>query len=205
VYAARGSEIREYTWNAGERRWRGVLVGRLSSGLAHGVVVGRGRGGAIDHVYVASTTTGTHEATFSNGRWTMRRLGDGGDVRNVWIGPGRHDRVMRLYAAIASPASMGIREFTWTRGGWRIQRIASPVGLIHAEVARGRNDGIARLYGAGIEGSAFEFTRRPGGWVRREIGRADEYLYGLHFGMLGGRIQVFGASFDARVYRYSWG
>jgi hypothetical protein len=205
VYAARGPEIREYTWDRAGQRWVGRLVGSLPTGIAHGLVLGRGRGGPTNHVYIASTETGSHEATYSGGGWVMRRMGDGGDVRNMWVGTGRHDGVQRVYGAIADPASRGIREFTWNGGGWTIRRIASPTGLIHAEVARGRNDGVDRIYAAGIDGRAFEFTRSGGQWVRRTMGSARSYLYGLHFGRTrGSTLRVYGASFDTNAYELTW-
>lgn len=205
VYAARGPEIREYTWSRSRKRWVGRLVGRLPTGIAHGLVLGRGRGGTRNRVYVASTETGSHEATFSRGRWVMRRMGDGGDVRNMWVGAGRRDGVRRVYGAIADPANRGIREFTWNGSGWTIRQIVSPIGLIHAEVARGRNDGVNRIYAAGIDGSAFEFTRSGGRWVRRSMGSAGDYLYGLHFGRTRGRIlRIYGASFDTNAYELTW-
>jgi hypothetical protein len=205
VYAARGAEIREYTWHRDRRRWVGRLVGSLPTGIAHGLVLGHGRGGTLNHVYIASTETGSHEATFSGGRWVMRRMGDGGDVRNMWVGPGRHDGVRRVYGAIADPAYRGIREFTWNGSAWTIRRIASPIGLIHAEVARGRNDGVARIYAAAIDGRAFEFTRSGDQWVRRLMGSARDYLYGLHFGKThGGVLRIYGASFDTNAFELTW-
>jgi hypothetical protein len=205
VYAARGAEIREYTWHRDRKRWVGRLVGSLPTGIAHGLVLGRGRGGTRNHVYVASTETGSHEATFAGGRWVMRKMGDGGDVRNMWVGAGRHDGVGRVYGAIADPANRGIREFTWNGSAWAIKRIASPIGLIHAEVARGRNDGVARIYAAAIDGRAFEFTRSGGQWVRRLMGSAGDYLYGLHFGKThGGVLRIYGASFDTNAFEFTW-
>jgi hypothetical protein len=72
-------------------------------------------------------------------------------------------------------------------------------------VARGRNDGVDRIYAAGIDGRAFEFTRSGGQWVRRTMGSARSYLYGLHFGRTrGSTLRIYGASFDTNAYELTW-
>jgi hypothetical protein len=202
LYASRGDEVWEYTWRQGSR-WRGVRVGRVSQGIAHGLALGAGRGGHRTHLYVASTASGSWEATYEHGDWRMHRMGDTGDVRNISFGTGRNDGVVRVYAGTLDE----IREFTWRRGDWRQRSIDTTTGIIHVYVLAGRNDGVDRLYGAGGNGHAYEFRWTGRRWASRDLGGASEYLYGFHFGRRPGdsAIRLYGGSFDGSAYEFAWG
>lgn len=212
VYAARDRCAYEYTWT--RPGWSRSRVGCVSSNpdiIAHGLVVGRGRGGSRNRVYVASDAVGTFEASFTNGRWRMRRMGDDGDIRNVSVGPGRNDRRQRVYAAVGGGAGY-VREFTWDGGAWRIRNIgaSNPIApvLVHVYAAKGRNDGRFRLYGAGGDGTVYEYTWRPATshWRRRVVGGSNSYMYGFHFGRARGdsRIRLYGADFGGDVWEFTW-
>ncbi|MCI0636836.1 MAG: hypothetical protein L0206_23410 [Actinobacteria bacterium] len=203
LYATRGDEVWEYTWRGAAERWRGVRVGRVSRGIAHGLALGPGRGGRRAHVYVASTGSGSWEATYEGGDWRMNRMGDSGDVRNISFGHGRDDGVVRVYAGTLQ----GIREFTWRNGNWRLRSIQTATGIIHTYVLPGRNDGVDRLYGAGGNGRAYEFTWTGSRWASRNLGGASDYLYGFSFGSRPGdsTLRLYGASFDESVYEFEWG
>jgi hypothetical protein len=181
-------------------------VGSVSRGIVHGVDLGPGRGGTQNHLYIASSATGTFEATFSSGAWSMVSMGDDGDVRNVSHGAGRHDGVMRVYAGVSTGE---IREFTWTGSAWADAPIDTGVAsvMVHAYVVAGRNDGVQRVYGAAGDGSAYEFTWTGSGWSAVDMGGGSAYLYGFAPGARPGdtRPRLYGGAFDGRVYEYTWG
>jgi hypothetical protein len=143
LYAARGRYTIEYTWNGSS--FDQLYIGNVSTGLAHGIYLGRGRGGTTNYLYVASTASGTYEGRFGGGAWTLAPMGDNGDIRNVSLGAGRNDGAMRVYSATASGY---IREFTWTGAAWTFVNIntAIPTTLVHAYVLDGRQDGVQRVY-----------------------------------------------------------
>lgn len=204
LYATRGTIVWEYTRTGSS--WSAVQVGSVPSGLVHGISLGPGRGGTVNHLYIASSTTGTYEATFSGGSWSMASMGDTGDVRNVSLGEGRNDGVMRVYAG----TSQGdVREFTWTGTSWTNTTIAPSVGsvIVHAYVLDGRNDGVMRVYGAAGDGNAYEFTRTGSSWTTLNMGGGTAYLYGFHPGARPGetRNRLYGAAFDTNVYEFTWG
>lgn len=200
VYATRGNGVYEYEWTGST--WREVLVGTVTSGITHGLALGRGRNDTTNRLYIASTLTGTFEATYSGG-WVMRSMGDTGDVRNVNLGPGRNDGVMRVYAATRDGY---IREFNWTGSGWTSTHINQPVRvMVHAYVINGRNDGVMRVYGSAGDGGAYEYTFTGSGWAEQRLGGGSEYMYGFHYGRpRGTATRLYGSDFGADVYEYSW-
>ena len=204
LYATRGQAVWEYTWNGSG--WTALQVGRVSAGIVHGISLGAGRGGSQNHLYIASTSSGTFEATFSAGAWSMISMGDTGDVRNVSVGAGRNDGAMRVYAGIASGR---IREFTWNGSSWSNAAINSSIGtvIVHAYVLAGRNDGVMRVYGSAGDGSAYEFTFGGTGWTVVRMGGGTNYLYGFAYGRRpgDGTNRLYGAAFDGNVYEFSWG
>ena len=100
LYAVRGPYAIEYTWNG--TSFDQYYIGSVRTGLAHGIFLGNGRGGTTNRLYIASTASGTYEASFSGGTWSaLTSMGDDGDIRNVVLGVGRNDGVIRAYAATA--------------------------------------------------------------------------------------------------------
>jgi hypothetical protein len=206
VYATRGLYVWEYTWIVPSSTWSAVAVGRIANGLAHGISIGPGRGGSTNHLYVATTNSGTFEGSFANGSWSLDPMGDSGDVRNVNPGIGRNDGVMRVYAATQSGE---IREFTWNGSAWAFSPIVTPFGftLVHAYVAAARSDGLMRVYSSGADGSVYEFTYTGSGWTTMSLGGGTGYAYGFHLGVgrNDGKLRLYGASFDRLVYEYTFG
>jgi hypothetical protein len=206
LYATRGLYVWEYTWNAPTANWNAVAVGRIATGITHGISIGPGRSGSINYLYVATTNSGTWEGSFVNGGWSLDPMGDAGDVRNVNAGVGRNDGVMRVYAATQTGE---IREFTWNGSAWTFSPLVNPFGftLVHAYVASGRNDGLMRIYSSGADGSVYEFTYSGSGWTAVSLGGGTGYAYGFHLGIghSDGRVRLYGASFDRLVYEYTFG
>ncbi len=204
LYATRDQVVWEYTWTGSS--WSAVQVGSVTRGIVHGIDLGRGRGGTLNHLYVASSAMGTFEATFSSGAWSMVSMGDDDDVRNVSLGPGRNDGVIRVYAGVARGV---IREFTWTGTAWSSVEINQPIGsvIVHAYVRAGRNDGVMRVYAAAGDGSAYEFTWTGSAWTMVDMGGGSEYLYGFFPGLRPGdpRQRLYGAAFDGHVYEFTFG
>jgi len=136
----------------------------------------------------------------------MASMGDTGDVRNVSLGAGRNDGVVRVYAGTSQGE---VREFTWTGTSWTNTTIAPSVGsvIVHAYVLDGRNDGVMRVYGAAGDGNAYEFTRSGSSWTTLNMGGGTAYLYGFHPGARPGetRNRLYGAAFDTNVYEFTWG
>ena len=204
LYATRDSNVWEYTWNGAG--WNAVLVGSVaSSGIAHGVSIGDGRGDHLNHLYIASTSSGTYEATFSGGTWTMASMGDYDDVRNVNLGPGRNDGVPRVYSALAAGQ---MREFTWGGTSWSFTGINTPLAviLIHSEVYAGRNDAVMRVYSSGSDGNSYEFSWNGSSWATSVLGGGQDYMYGFHVGQgrNDGVNRLYAASFNQQVYEYTW-
>ena len=204
LYATRGLYVFEYTWTGAD--WNAVEVGRIATGLAHGIAIAPGRGGSTNHLYVATTYSGTYEASFAQGSWSLDSMGDSGDVRNVSAGVGRNDGLMRVYAATQSGE---IREFTWNGTSWTFAPLVAPFAftLVHAYVAAARNDGLMRVYSSGADGSVYEFTYTGSAWTVQSLGGGTGYAYGFHLGegRNDGRLRLYGASFDRLVYEYSFG
>jgi hypothetical protein len=204
LYATRNQTVWEYTWTG--TSWSAVRVGTVNRGIVHGIDLGPGRGGTVNHLYVASSASGTYEATFSGGVWSMVSMGDDGDVRNVSFGAGRNDGVTRVYAGISTGV---IREFTWTGAAWSEVDVNQPTGsvIVHAYVRAGRNDGRMRVYGASGDGSAYEFTWNGTGWTMVDMGGGSAYLYGFSPGTRPGdsRQRLYGSAFDGHVYEYTFG
>ena len=203
VYATRGTGVWEYTWNG--TGWTAVLIGNVTSGIAHGIVLGNGRGDGVNRLYIASTASGTYEASFSSGSWTITSMGDSGDVRNVGVGAGRNDGTLHVYAAEAAGR---MRELTWNGSRWTFTEMNSGVGdaLIHAYVLPGRNDNTQRVYSSSGNGNAYEFTWNGSGWTLVTLGGGSGYMYGFHFGVgrNDGVLRLYGASFNQQVYEYTW-
>jgi len=203
LYAVRGRYAIEYTWNGSS--FDELYFGNVTSGLAHGIYLGPGRGAGRNYLYVASTASGTYEGRFSGGAWTLAPMGDNGDIRNVSLGAGRNDGVMRVYSAAASGL---IREFTWSGSAWTFTDIntAIPTTLVHAYVLDGRNDGVQRVYSAAGNGNCYEFSYSGGTWTVATLGGGSGYMYGMHYGdgRNDGQIRLYGASFNERVYEYTW-
>lgn len=204
LYVTRGLIVWEYTRTGST--WSAVQVGSVTQGIVHGIDLGAGRGGTQNHLYIASSSSGTFEATFSGGSWSMSSMGDAGDIRNVSLGPGRNDGVTRVYAGIKTGM---IREFTWTGSAWTNVPIHTGVSsvMVHANVLAGRNDGVMRVYGSAGDGSAYEFTWNGSGWSALEMGGGTAYLYGFATGRRPGetRNRLYGAAFDSNVYEFTWG
>jgi hypothetical protein len=204
LYATRDRYTIEYTWTGSG--WTAVTVGTVQSGLAHGIWIGPGRGGSTNYLYVASTNSGTYEASYAAGGWAIDPMGDRGDVRNVSVGAGRNDGVQRVYSAAASGE---LREFTWSGSNWVLALAGAPIGatLIHANVADGRGDGVKRVYSSGADGAVREHTFANGAWTTNSLGGGTGYLYGFHLGVgrNDGRVRLYGASFDHLVYEYDFG
>jgi hypothetical protein len=203
LYATRNQTVWEYTWTG--TSWAAVQVGSVTRGIVHGIDLGRGRGGTVNHLYIASSASGTFEATFS-GTWSMTSMGDDGDVRNVSFGAGRNDGVTRVYAGVSNGV---IREFTWTGTAWSEADVNQPTGsvIVHAYVRAGRNDGRMRVYGASGDGSAYEFTWTGTTWTIADMGGGSAYLYGFFPGTRPGdtRQRLYGSAFDGHVYEYTFG
>jgi hypothetical protein len=202
VYATRGAVLWEYTWTGSG--WSALEIGRVSSGILHGLALGSARGGTGIQVYVASTDNGTYEARFSNGAWSMLPMGDSGDVRNVTVGAGRNDGIMRVYSATRDGL---IWEFTRGSTAWTFTEINVAIGqpMVHAYVVAGRNDGVMRVYGAAGNGNAYEFTWNGSGWTSTLIGGGADYLYGFHFGRTrDGRNRLYGSNFGSEVLEFSF-
>jgi hypothetical protein len=204
LYATRNQIVWEYTWTG--TSWSAVQVGSVSRGIVHGIDLGRGRGGTVNHLYIASSATGTYEATFSGSAWSMVSMGDDGDVRNVSLGAGRNDGVTRVYAGVSNGV---IREFTWTGTAWSEADVNDPIGsvIVHAYVRAGRNDGRMRVYGATGDGSAYEFSWNGSSWTIVDMGGGSAYLYGFFPGTRPGdsRQRLYGAAFDGHVYEFTFG
>jgi len=206
LYASRGPWIFEYTWNVD--RWDQLAVGSVVAGLAHGIFIGPGRADGQNNIYVASTASGSYEARFSAGAWTMTRLGDNGDIANLSVGIGRTDGIPRVYTAVRITGQ--IREFTWNGTGWTTTLSASvPAGewLIHANVADGRGDGVNRVYASGSAGNLFEFTWNGASWDALTLsGGGSSYMYGFFFGngRNDGKTRLYASSFNHNVYEYSF-
>jgi len=204
LYATRGRNIYEYTWRG--NGWEVVFIGGVSRGRAHGITMGKRWGSVGNYLYIASSASGTYEAAFSNGKWSLISMGDSGDVRNVGVGPGRNDGINRVYAALAHGV---LREFSWDNG-WRFGDISRPTkdALVHAYINNGRNDGVMRIYSSAGNGNAYEFTYDPSSasWKTVTLGGGSGYLYGFHYGYgrNDGKIRLYGGSFNNRVYEYTW-
>ncbi len=204
LYATRGTQVWEYTWTGSD--WSTVFVGEVSSGVAHGIALGDGRGDGTNQLYVASTGSGVYEGIFAGGRWSLARMGDSGDVRNVEIGVGRNDGVRRVYAALLTGGR--VREFTWNGRNWTVTQLTGYVGakLVHAYVFAGREDGVQRVYASGSNGNAYEFSWDGSRWTTYTLGGGAGYMYGFHFGRgrNDGVVRLYGGSFNTRVYEYTW-
>ncbi len=204
LYASRGTGVWEYTWTGTD--WSSVFVGKVSRGVAHGMVLGDGRDDGRNHLYVASTGNGVYEGIFTDGVWSLTRMGDSGDIRNVGVGVGRSDGIRRVYAALLKGGR--IRELTWNGSSWKSSELTDYVGtkLVHAYVLSGRGDGVQRVYTSGANGNSYEFTWDGSSWTTYTLGGGVGYMYGFHFGE--GRnddvVRLYGASFNTQVYEYTW-
>lgn len=204
LYASRGTRVWEYTWTGTD--WNSVLIGEVSGGVAHGMAIGNGRNEGKNRIYVASTGSGVYEAIFYQGAWSLVKMGDWGDVRNVSVGPGRNDGIQRIYGALLKEG--GVREFTWNKNRWSFKNLTDHVGeqLVHAYILPGRGDGVYRVYSSGGKGNSYEFTWNGSSWTKYTLGGGIGYMYGFHFGQSRNNdiTRLYGGSFDTRIYEYTW-
>lgn len=205
LYASRATGLYEYTWNG--TGWDEVAIGDVTVGIAHGVFIGPGRNDNLNNIYVASSASGTYEARFVGGVWTMASMGDTEDIVNVYVGNGRNDAtpVNRVYSSVRTAGQ--VREFSWNGSGWTTT-LTSAVGewLIHQDVVDGRGDGVRRIYSSGNNGNVFEFTWSGSGWTTNTLTGGSGYMYGFYAGngRNDGKTRLYGASFNTQVYEYSF-
>lgn len=204
LYAVRGTEVFEYTWNG--QNWDEAAIGKVSRGVAHGMALGNGRNDGQNYIYVASTGSGVYEGVFQDGAWSLKNMGDTGDVRNVGIGEGRGDGKNHVYGALLPGGR--IREFTRSGNTWAFKDLTSHIGekLVHAYVLSGRGDETNRVYTSGSNGNAYEFSWNGKTWDRYTLGGGVGYMYGFHYGngRNDGIMRLYGGSFNARIYEYTW-
>lgn len=204
LYATRGANVREYTWNGSG--WDMAPVGSVSAGIAHGIRLGDGRGDGVRRLYVASTSDGVYEASYAAGAWSMTHIALSTDTRNVNVGAGKNDGAMAVYAARADGTMSELRR---AGSGWSIDPVGSPAGsstLVHAYVVAGRNDGVLRVYSSAANGNVYEFSWSGSAWTPTTLGGGTGYMYGMSPGI--GRnddvMRLYAASFNNQVYEYTW-
>lgn len=204
LYAVRDTSIWEYTWTG--TSWNSIFIGKVLQGVAHGIVMGDGRGNGKNHFYVASTGSGVYEATFSGGLWSLIKMGDSGDARNVGIGIGRNDGIQHVYTALLDGGR--IREFTWNDNNWKFVELTDHLGaqLVHAYILGGRGDNIQRVYTSAGNGNVYEFTWNGSSWETYTLGGGKDYMYGFSFGQgrNDGIVRLYGGSFNTHLYEYTW-
>ena len=203
LYAVSTRTLFEFTWNGDS--WTPLTLGSVPG--AHGVVVGKARGDGKNYVYVASISTGTHEARFASGTWTVASMGDSGDARNLSLGIGRNDSIVRVYSALFDGR---VRELSWNGSGWSVDHLPDVAGAqqIHTYVVPGRNDDVNRVYTSSGDGKAYEYSWNGTSWTVTELGGGGQYLYGMHFGegRNDGLLRLYGADRGTlnRVYEFTW-